>query len=78
MTTRRYRYRSLADYLKRSGESQAALARRLQIAQAMISRYASGESMPRPELCERIARACDFPVESFIHEYLEYRQLRSA
>lgn len=70
------RYRTLADYLERSGDTQQGLARALNITQAQVSRFASGQAIPRAELAVRIATYCHIPVDSFTHAYLAYHAPR--
>lgn len=72
---RRCRYRSLAEYLARSGETQAQLAARLGISQAHISRIRAGVANPRPKLAWRIADACDVPIESFTKMYFAHHMI---
>jgi transcriptional regulator with XRE-family HTH domain len=72
------RYKSLADYLERSGVNQADLARALGVAQSLISRWASGASVPRPKRALQIAKHCGFPVSSFQQAYLARRARRPA
>ena len=69
-------YRNLQDYLKRSGVSQAKLADELKLKQSQISRYASGETLPRPPLQQRIAEYCGLPLESFTIANALYRASR--
>ena len=71
-TRRRRPFRSLADYLARSGESQAALAARLGVSQTQISYFARGVRCPRPAMALKIARTLRIPLDSFTRAKIEY------
>lgn len=62
---RRPRFTSLAEYLARSGATQADLARLCGTSQANISRIARGHAVPRPKLAARLARTARVPLDSF-------------
>lgn len=71
----RPRYRTLADYFARSGDTQVNLAHRFDTSQAHVSRITSGLAVPRPDLAIRIAQYCDIPVGSFALAYCARRGL---
>jgi DNA transposition AAA+ family ATPase len=60
----KHRYRSLADYLARSGETQEQLAARIGYSQPSVSlalTYGKGSY----QFLKKLAEAGDFPLESF-------------
>lgn len=71
---RTYPYQSLADYIARSGDTQADIARGVGTSQAHISRIASGDAVPRSALALRLARYANIPLESFHRVYLAKHQ----
>lgn len=71
------RYRNLADYFTRSGDTQAQLAARLGVSQAQISRITSGFRVPRAALAFRLATYCNVPIESFVQSYYAKRGLET-
>lgn len=46
----------LSEYLERAGISYTEFARRLGVSRHTVSRYASGERVPRPEIQQAIFR----------------------
>lgn len=68
------RYPDLATYLEKTGTLQEAFAERVNATQAYISRVASGEIVPRPELAERIATEAHIPLDSFIKQHLIWKR----
>jgi transcriptional regulator with XRE-family HTH domain len=63
-------YSTLADYLARSGDTQAAIARRVGSSQAYISRIARGQAVPRALLAARLADYAHIPLDSFQRVYI--------
>lgn len=68
------RYPDLATFLERTGVRQEDFADVVDTTQATISRVASGEMMPRPELAERIANKAHIPLDSFIKRHLAWKR----
>jgi len=64
-------YPHLRAYLAQSGDTQARMARLLDISQAHISRIAHGHAVPRAALAKRIAAYAGIPLDSFTRVYLE-------
>jgi transcriptional regulator with XRE-family HTH domain len=64
------RYRDLADYIERSGDSQQNLANALNTTPAWVSRVVRGLMVPRPEMAERLANYARIPLDSFTRAYL--------
>jgi transcriptional regulator with XRE-family HTH domain len=60
----KHRYPTLAEYLRRSGVTQEALAERLGVSQSVISR-AANYGQGSFKLLKRIAAATGVPLESF-------------
>jgi transcriptional regulator with XRE-family HTH domain len=69
----RCRYTDLADYFKRSGDTQENAALIIGCRQAYLSRVAAGRIVPRPAAALRIAHYADIPLESFTLQYLARR-----
>lgn len=67
------RYSNLADYFKRSGDTQENAAFTIGCRQAYLSRVAAGLLMPRPAIALRISRYANIPLESFTLTYLARR-----
>lgn len=67
-------YPDLATYLAESGVTQVEVAVAVGTTQGTISRIATGEMMPRPQLATRLARFCKIPIESFARVYLARRR----
>jgi len=67
------RYTDLADYFKRSGDTQENAALIIGCRQAYLSRVAAGLIVPRPAAALRIAHYADIPLESFTLQYLARR-----
>jgi transcriptional regulator with XRE-family HTH domain len=65
------RYKSLADYLASTGQTQEGLALALGIGQSQISNYVAGRSMPRPALALQIAEHTGVPVEALLRARVE-------
>ena len=59
-------YKSLADYLAATGQTQEALAEALGISQPAISAYVAGRTMPRPALALRLSKYTGVPVEALM------------
>lgn len=59
-------YKSLADYLAKTGQTQEELAEALGISQPAISGYIAGRAMPRPALALRIAAHTGVSVEALM------------
>jgi transcriptional regulator with XRE-family HTH domain len=70
--------RTLAEYIRESGETQVELARRVGITQAQISRIAKGLLVPRPMVAQRIAECTGIPLDSFTRCYLARRAMDAA
>lgn len=68
------RYPDLATYLDKTGTRQEDFAALVESTQAHISRIASGEIVPRPELAERIATQANIPLDSFTLKNLAWRR----
>lgn len=68
------RYPDLATFLEKTGTRQEDFAAAVQSTQAHISRIASGEVVPRPELAERIANRAHIPLDSFTRQHLLWRK----
>lgn len=64
-------YRDLADYLRRSGDTQSHIARIFGLSQGHLSRIAAGHQCPRPALAHRLASYCRIPEGSFVRVYNE-------
>jgi transcriptional regulator with XRE-family HTH domain len=62
-------YRDLADYFRRSGDTQSNAARVLGLTQGHLSNLTSGLQCPRPALAHRLASYCRIPENSFIRVY---------
>ncbi|TXH10066.1 MAG: XRE family transcriptional regulator [Spirochaetes bacterium] len=52
----------IKDYIRQSGESQAAFARKVGVSPAAICRYVLGQRVPRPKIIEAIRQATDDAV----------------
>jgi transcriptional regulator with XRE-family HTH domain len=59
------KYPDLQTYIRRTGDTQDAIAEALGISQAHISRILAGKTVPRPELAIRLADYADIPLDSF-------------
>jgi len=66
-------YRDLADYLRRSGDTQSHIARVLGVSQGHLSHIAAGRQCPRPGLAHRLAAYCRIPEGSFVRVYNDRR-----
>lgn len=62
----RQKYRTLAEYLKGTGTSQAQFAATLGVDRSYVSLIASGERQPALDLALRISRLTGVPVESLV------------
>jgi transcriptional regulator with XRE-family HTH domain len=60
------RYPSLAAYLTATGQTQAQFAKRFGLTQGMVSRYVSGQVLPRPKMALRISAATGVTIESML------------
>lgn len=60
----KHRYRNLADYIERSGETQQMLADRLGVAQGTISHVMNGKSCSL-KLAKRLSLATGVPLDTF-------------
>jgi len=67
------RYRDLADYITRSGDTQANIAARVGASQATVSKVAHGVIVPRALLAMRFAEYCGIPLDSFTRAHLARR-----
>ena len=67
-------YPDLATYLAEAGVTQAEVAQAVGTTQATISRIATGDMMPRPQLATRLARYCRIPLDSFARMYMAARR----
>ena len=56
----------LADWFRRSHQSQHSLAERLGVSDATISRYVSGERQPSLRVAVQLAQATGLPVSAFL------------
>jgi transcriptional regulator with XRE-family HTH domain len=75
-TRRRSRkYRSLKDYIERSGDSQDRIAAEVGTSQAHISRIAAGLAIPRPMLAAKLAKYAHIPLDSFIRAHVAHEVL---
>jgi len=59
-------YANLAQYLEKTGTSNAALARRLKINPSYISLILTGRRVPSLRMAARIADACNIPIDSLL------------
>jgi transcriptional regulator with XRE-family HTH domain len=66
-------YRDLADYFRRSGDTQSNMAKVLGLSQGHLSRITGGFQCPRPELAHRLAAYARIPEGSFVRVYNERR-----
>ena len=64
------RYRDLADYIERSGDTQTNIAARVGTSQATVSKVAKGMIVPRALLQLRFAEYCRIPLDSFTRTHL--------
>ena len=71
MDTSRRVYASLADYLAVTGVSQTVLAAQLGLTQGAISRYASGQHIPRPKFLQKFRRL-GIPIAAFYEVHDRY------
>lgn len=53
----------VAQHRRRLKLSQKGLATRLEVSPGMISKYESGDGIPRPEVVDRLAKIFEIPVE---------------
>jgi transcriptional regulator with XRE-family HTH domain len=60
------KHKTLAEYLRRECVTQAEFARRVGVAQPVISRISTGRARPSLSLALRIAAAAKIPVESLL------------
>lgn len=64
----RQRYRNLADYFKRSEQTQDALAAKLGISKSHMSLIKTGKRQPALSLAMRIEAETGVPAESMVAE----------
>jgi transcriptional regulator with XRE-family HTH domain len=72
------RYRSLADYIAATGDTQSNIARRVGTSQAHISRLVNGDRIPRALLALRLCAYAHIPLDSFTRIHLQKRARRVA
>lgn len=61
---RKQSYTSLAEYLKRTGTTQAALAARLGCSQSRVSKWVNGFRLPRPAMALRLSKVTGVSLEA--------------
>jgi transcriptional regulator with XRE-family HTH domain len=64
------RYPDLATYFAKTHDTQAAVAKAVDVTQPHISRILRGQVVPRPALMRDLAKHCDVPIDSFLQTYL--------
>jgi transcriptional regulator with XRE-family HTH domain len=80
LTRRRQKaqYPDLATYIRKTGDTQEAIARAVGVSQAAISRIVTGDHRPRPDLALRLAVYARIPLDSFTRNFLIRRAARLA
>lgn len=67
-------YKDLADYIARTGDTQAHIAARCGTSQAVISRILTHGSVPRALLAMRLAEYAHIPLDSFTRTFVATRR----
>ena len=62
------KYASLSEYLKRTGTTHGALAKRLGVSRPYVTLISKGERQPSLELALRIAAETGIPAASLVSE----------
>lgn len=68
---RKPQYQDLADYIAKTGDTQARIAALVGTSQATISRVAHGGRLPRALLAYRLAEYASIPLDSFTRNHLK-------
>jgi transcriptional regulator with XRE-family HTH domain len=66
----RPQYANLADYIAKTGDTQAHIAARVGTSQACISRILTRGAVPRSLVAMRIAEYANIPLDSFTRYHL--------
>ncbi len=60
------KYKSLSDYLKRTGKTERELATKLGVSQPFINMIKKGEKRPSPELAQKIEALTGIPFRALL------------